>query len=148
MCVVRFYKGKVLWIFMSYEDLLDAAYDEVEVSEESERFEIVKVKGHHEGVRTVINNFLKVAACLRRKPEHLLKFLGKELGIQGEMKGERLILSRKLSSKDINAKIEKYAKMYVVCVKCRKPDSELSEESGKLFVRCLACGNKHEVHKI
>lgn len=134
---------------MSYEDLLDTAYENVEVNEESSgRFEILKVKGHHEGVRTVISNFLKVSDCLRRKPEHLLKFLGKELGIQGEIKGDRLILSRKLSSKDINAKIEKYAKRYVICLKCGKPDTELNDEGGKLFVRCLACGNKHEVHKI
>jgi translation initiation factor 2 subunit 2 len=133
---------------MNYEQLLESAYEEVEVSEECERFEIVKVKGHHEGVRTMIKNFGKVATCLRRRPGHLLKFLGKELGIQGEMKGDMLVLSRKVSSKDVNAKVEKYARMYVVCVKCKKPDTELSEEGGKLFVRCLACGNKHEVHKI
>lgn len=133
---------------MNYEELLDVAYENVEVSEESERFEIVRVKGHHEGVRTMINNFGKVVSSLRRRPEHVLKFLGKELGIQGEIKGERLILSRKVSSKDVNAKIEKYAKTYVVCSKCGKPDTELGEEGPKMFVRCLACGNKDEVHKI
>ena len=133
---------------MGYEELLDSAYEDVEVSEECERFEVVKVKGHHEGVRTMISNFGRVAVCLRRRPEHLLKFLGKELGIQGEIKGERLILSRKVSSKDVNAKVEKYAKLYVICVKCGKPDTELGEEGGKMIVRCLACGNKHEVHKI
>ena len=133
---------------MNYEKLLESAYENVEVSEECKRFEILKVEGHHEGVRTIISNFGKVACCLRRKPEHLLKFLRKELGIQGEIKGDRLIVSRKLSSKDVNAKIEKYAKRYVICVKCKKPDTELNEEGGKLFVRCLACGNKDEVHKI
>jgi translation initiation factor 2 subunit 2 len=133
---------------MDYEQLLDTAYESVEVSEESERFEVMKVKGHHEGVRTVISNFGKVAASLRRRSEHLLKFLGKELGIQGEIKGERLIVSRKVSSKDVNAKIDKYAKTYVICTKCGKPDTELGDEGSKMFVRCLACGNKHEVHKI
>ena len=148
MLLLKFYKGKVfLWI-MNYEQLLDTAYENVELSEECERFEIVKVKGHHEGVRTIISNFGKVVACLRRRPEHVLKFLGKELGIQGEIKGERLVLSRRVSSKDVNTKIEKYAKTYVICSKCRKPDTELGDEGGKLFVRCLACGNKKEVHKI
>lgn len=128
--------------------MLEEAYENVEVSEECERFEILRVKGHHEGVRTVISNFLKVSACLRRKPEHLLKFLGKELGIQGEVKGERAVFSRKVSSKDVNAKIEKYAKLYVLCEKCGKPDTELDEEGNKAFVRCLACGDKREVHKI
>lgn len=146
--VAKFYKGGIAVEFMNYEELLESAYENVEVCEECERFEIVKVKGHHEGVRTVIKNFSKVAACLRRRPEHLLKFLGRELGIQGEISGDRLIISRKLSSKDINAKIEKYAKRYVICSKCGKPDTELGEEGVKLFVKCLACGNKHEVHKV
>lgn len=132
-----------------YEKLLDMAYENVEVVESKcERFEILKVTGHHEGVRTVITNFVRVADCLRRKPEHLLKFLGRELGIQGEIKGERAILSRKVSSKDVNAKIEKYAKRYVICEKCGKPDTELEEEGGKLIIRCLACGNKNEVVRI
>jgi translation initiation factor 2 subunit 2 len=146
--LLKFYKGEMLRDFMGYEELLDLAYENVEVSEECNRFEVMKVKGHHEGVRTVISNFGKVATCLRRKPEHLLKFLGKELGIQGEIKGERLILSRKLSSKDVNAKVEKYARRYVICEKCGKPDTEFDGDNGKLFVRCLACGNKNEVHKI
>ena len=146
-------------VFMNYEDMLDSAYENVEVNEVlsdndsgepgcSGRFEIMKVKGHHEGVRTVISNFARVAECLRRKPEHLLKFLGKELGIQSEIRGEQLVISRKLSSKDINAKIGKYARAYVICAKCGKPDTELDSEGGKLFIRCLACGNKEEVHKI
>ena len=133
---------------MNYEQMLDSAYESVEVCEDCGRFEIVQAKGHHEGVRTVIKNFPKIAACLRRDKEHLLKFLGRELGIQGEMKGDLLILSRKLSSRDVNAKIEKYAKRYVICPKCGKPDTELDNEGGKLFVRCLACGDKHEVHKV
>ncbi len=135
---------------MNYEEMLNEAYEEVEIDKEAcqGRFEIMKVKGHHEGVRTMITNFGKVAVCLRRNPMHLLKFLGKELGIQGEIRGDQLILSRRLSSKDINAKIEKYARAYVICVKCGKPDTELDDSEGKLFVRCLACGNKHEVHKI
>lgn len=135
--------------------MLESAYEKVEVSDSasedfgcSGRFEILKVLGHHEGVRTVISNFLQIATCLRRKPKHLLKFLRRELGIQGEIKGERLILSRRLASKDINAKIKKYAKTYVLCGKCGKPDSELDEDGGKVFLRCLACGSKEEVHKI
>ncbi|NPE26538.1 translation initiation factor IF-2 subunit beta [Methanococcoides sp. SA1] len=135
---------------MGYEDLLNAAYEKVEVNEEAcdGRFEVLKVTGHHEGVRTVISNFVKVAECLRRRPEHLLKFLGKELGIQGEIKKDQAVFSRKVSSKDVNAKVERYAKRYVMCEKCGKPDTELDEEGNKVFVRCLACGDKREVHKI
>lgn len=133
---------------MNYEALLDEAYENVEATSECGRFEILKVKGHHEGTRTVISNFGQVATCVRRAPEHLLKFLTKELASSAEIKGDRLILSRKLASKDINEKIEKYANRFVLCPKCKKPDTELNEEMGKTFLRCLACGEKYEAHKV
>jgi len=138
---------------MNYEELLTEAYDKVELADELDkgdcsRFEVLKVKGHHEGVRTIISNFTQVATCLRRSPEHLLKFLTKELASSAEMSGDRLILSRKLSSKDVNAKIEKYVCRFVLCPKCKKPDTELDDEGSKLFLRCLACGERYEVHKI
>lgn len=133
---------------MNYEALLDEAYENVEVSEESGRFEVMKVKGHHEGVRTVILNFGQIVTNLRRSPEHLLKFLNKELATSSELKGDKVIFSRRLSRSDVNDKIEKYASQFVLCPKCKKPDTELSSESGKSFLRCLACGEKREVHKI
>ena len=142
------YKGILCIVSMDYEALLNEAYENVEATEEAGRFEVLKVKGHHEGIRTVISNFGQVVANVRRTPEHLLKFLSKELASQCEIKGDRLILSRKLSSKDINDKIEKYVNKFVLCPKCGKPDTELSEEGSKAFLRCLACGEKQEVHKI
>ena len=133
---------------MGYEQLLDEAYENVEVSEECGRFEIRSVEGHHEGSKTVVSNFVQVASCIRRAPVHLMKFLCKELASSGELKGDRLIMSRKVSSKEINDKVEKYVGRYVLCPKCKKPDTELVEESGKSYVRCLACGERYEVHKI
>jgi translation initiation factor 2 subunit 2 len=132
---------------MDYEALLDEAYENVEVSKECGRFEVLKVEGHHEGTRTVISNFGQIIACLRRNQEHVMKFLSKELASSVEAKGDRLILSRKLASKEINDKIERYVKRYVLCPKCRKPDTEL-EVGTKTFLRCLACGIKQEIHKI
>ena len=133
---------------MNYESLLDEAYEKVEPVEGCGRFEILKVKGHHEGTKTVITNFGQVVSCIRRSPEHLIKFLNKELASSSEMKGDRLILLRKLSSKDINDRIEKYVKRFVLCPKCGKPDTELESVGGKVFLRCLACGEKYELHKI
>jgi translation initiation factor 2 subunit 2 len=133
---------------MSYEALLDEAYESVQATEQAERFEILKVTGHHEGTRTMISNFAQVATSIRRTPEHLAKFLGKELASQYEISGDRLILSRRLSSRDVNDKIEKYVSRFVLCPKCSKPDTELEEEGAKLFLKCLACGEKREVHRI
>jgi len=133
---------------MEYEELLNEAYENVKPVDECERFEVLSVKGHHQGIRTIISNFSRVALCIRRNPEHLMKFLTKELASSGEIQGERLILSRKLSSKEINDKISKYVSRFVLCPKCKKPDTELANEGQKLFLKCLACGEKREVHKV
>jgi len=77
-----------------------------------------------------------------------MKFLTKELASSGELKGDRLILSRKLPSKEVNEKIERYVNRFVLCPKCKKPDTELEEDKGKAFLRCLACGEKYEVYRI
>jgi len=139
---------------MEYETLLDEAYKNVKSNGNLNypntcgRFEILKVVGHHEGSRTLIDNFCRVASCIRRNPEHLMKFLNKELASSSEICGERLIFSRKVSSMEVNDKIQKYVNQFVLCSKCKKPDTELVEEEGKLFLRCLACGNKCEIHRI
>ena len=125
----------------SYEQLLEDAYENVKPTEECGRFEIRKVEGHIQGSKTIVSNFGDVARCLRRKPEELAKFLLGALASSGEIDGERLIFTRKVSSKDINEKIEKYVKKYVYCPKCRKPDTELVDGS----IRCLACGNKQAI---
>ncbi len=144
----KFYKGSFHVNFMNYESLLDKAYEKIKPVEECERFEVLKVKGHHEGTKTIITNFGQIVTCIRRNPDHLMKFLNKELASSSEIRGERLILSRKLSSNDINNKIEKYIKRFVLCHKCRKPDTELENVKGKVFLKCLACGERYEVHKI
>jgi translation initiation factor 2 subunit 2 len=77
-----------------------------------------------------------------------MKFLSGELASSAEISGDRLIFSRKVSSKEVNRKIEKYVNRFVLCPSCRKPDTELNNEGNKAFLKCLACGKKAEVHKI
>jgi translation initiation factor 2 subunit 2 len=132
----------------NYEALLEQAYEEVKPVQECKRFEVLNVKGHHEGTRTIISNFSQVVTCIRRSADHFIKFLTKELASSAEISGDRLILSRKVSSKDVNDKIEKYVRTFVLCPKCKKPDTELCEEGGKSYLRCLACGEKYEVHRV
>ena len=128
-----------------YEKMLGQGFENIKPCEECERFEVLKVEGHHEGSRTVISNFCAIASCLRRDSEHLAKFLFKELATSGYVPGDRLILDRKLSSKSVNEKIEKYVNKFVLCPKCKKPDTELVCENGHDFIRCLACGAKKPV---
>ncbi len=131
---------------MTYEDLLNKAYQEVkEVKGSCDRFEIPKAEGRFEGKKTMITNFTQIASYLRRTPEHFQKFLLRELAASGQIEGDRLVLNMKVPSAKINQKIEDYAKEFVICRECGKPDSELTKEGRLAFIRCLACGAKHSV---
>jgi len=125
----------------AYEQLLDKAYSQVKVVEgSSERFEIPKVQGNISGNNTLITNFAQIADYLRRPPEHLAKFLQKELAVAGRISGQRLILKTKLNSAKVNEKVERYAKEFVICPVCGKSDTEVVSGKGIKSKHCLACG--------
>jgi translation initiation factor 2 subunit 2 len=129
-----------------YEELLKEAYQKVKpVAEARERFEIPKATGIIEGNKTIVTNFLQISDIFRRNPTHLSKFLLKELAVSGYQDNERLIINGKIPGARINEKIELYAKEFVVCRECKKPDTELITENRLVFMHCLACGAKHPV---
>ncbi|MBU1051799.1 MAG: translation initiation factor IF-2 subunit beta [Nanoarchaeota archaeon] len=130
----------------AYEKLLEKAYNDVKVVEKgSERFEIPRVEGHVTGNSTFITNFGQIVSYLRRDANHLAKFLQKELAVYGKVIGNRLMLKTKLNSEKVNEKIERYAKEFVICSVCGKPDTEVVSEKGVKLKHCLACGAKSPV---
>jgi len=134
---------------MNYKDMLKKARNEMPESVfESERFEIPPVKGHIQGNKTVISNFFMVADVLGRNPEHLLKYTLKELATPGNLTRSALILGAKVPASRINEKIRKYASEYVLCPECGKPETKISMEGDLSYMRCQACGAKHQVKSL
>ena len=114
---------------------------------ESERFEIPKVKGHLQGNKTVISNFFVIADTLGRTPEHVLKYILKELATPGNLTRSALILGAKVPASRINEKIRKYATEYVLCRDCGK-NSEVTltrdaQLTGLQLFQCNHCGSNN-----
>jgi len=129
-----------------YKKLLKRGIEKIpEKLTKTERFEIPKAVGHIEGNKTIITNFNQIADSLHRDPQQLLKFLLRELATPGILEKNRLILGRKISSSKINEKIQLYAKTFVLCPECKKPDTQLIKENKILSIKCTACGAKHTV---
>jgi translation initiation factor 2 subunit 2 len=128
----------------SYDKMLESGMKNLPKSTSTgERFEMPKAQGHIQGNKTIVNNFSQIADQLRRKPEHVLKYLQRELATPGQIEDKRLVLGRKISSAQINEKIEKYAKSFVICKECGKPDTQLLKEGNVTMIKCTACGAKH-----
>ena len=131
-----------------YEKLLKKARKALpEHTTKKMRFEIPKVKGHLQGNRTVISNFVQIAQHMGRDPKHMLKYVLKELATPGEVKKTGVVIfGSKLAASRINDKIQQYADTFVLCKECGKPDTKLEKEGNIHYIKCQACGAKHSVY--
>ncbi len=127
----------------TYEEMLKRAYSKLKtISRSSERFTIPKVEGFVAGKNTIVTNITAISSSLRRPIEDIIKFLQKELAVSSKIKDDRLMLNSRINSAKVNEKIELYAKYFVICSECGKPDTEIISEKGIKFKHCLACGAK------
>lgn len=134
---------------MSYEELLRRGMKRIpEKMEGRERFEMPKMRVSIAGSRSVMTNFSEVSATLRREPEHLMKFLLKELATKGSMVGTKLEVQGNFSEDMVNRKLELYVKNYVACPECGKHDTKLVKDRGFMFIKCEVCGARHAAAKV
>jgi len=131
---------------MNYDEMLTRGVDKMPVVvRERDRFEIPPVRGHLQGKRTVLSNFAQIANILRREPEHLLKYILRELASPGELLRDRAIIGARIPAARINDKIRHYAITFVLCAACGKPDTDLVREGEFLILSCSACGSRNHV---
>lgn len=129
---------------MDYAEMLKRAKEQLpEEMTSTERFEIPAVRGHLQGAKTIINNFFEIAKVLDRPPQHLLKYITKELAAPGEIIKQSVVFTGKISAKKINEKIQQYADELVFCKECGKPETKLNKDAGVVMLTCQACGAKY-----
>jgi len=131
-----------------YKKLLKAGMKNIRKTESTRRFEVPKSRVLISGSKTIFNNFYEIASALRRNPQHLLKFLLKELATSVDMREKKVIFIGNFSQDLIDKKIDNYVKSYVLCPECGKPDTKLVKEDRNFFLVCEACGARHTVAKV
>ncbi|MBU4266424.1 MAG: translation initiation factor IF-2 subunit beta [Candidatus Altiarchaeales archaeon] len=132
-----------------YASLLDRAWANLpEELQDHSRFQMPEVDTLIEGNQTIITNFNEIVNALRRKPQHLLTFLSKELAAPATFDDKRAIVQRVLKKSMITKKVEDYAKIFVLCHECGRPDTKITELSGQRIIKCSACGGWWPLRKI
>ncbi len=131
----------------NYDELLERAYKSLpeKAISKNERWEMPVLTSIISGNRTFIKNFLQAVKHIRRDEKHISKFLFKEMGTQGYIEGDVLVLLGKFSNKVINDKFNKYIRYFVLCPICNKPDTQLLKEDRIYFLKCEACGARNPV---
>ncbi|MBS7656071.1 translation initiation factor IF-2 subunit beta [Candidatus Bathyarchaeota archaeon] len=110
-----------------------------------ERFVIPNPSCVNVGNKTYILNFNEIAEKLNREPDHILKFLSKEMATSSVITGSRVFFQGRFPDLTIKRLIEIYVNRFVICPICKRPDTKLVKEGKFLFLICEACGAKSSV---
>jgi len=132
-----------------YEELLKRARSQIpEPASKRERLELPKL--HHSiiGMRTIVYNFKEISDALSRDPQHLLKFLTREVATAATMQETRVIFQGKFSEETLARLIQRYMESFVVCPVCKRPDTKIVKEKRLSFLICEACGAKSSVQQL
>lgn len=132
-----------------YTELLKRGIDQLPKKVfKTKRFEIPRAYSIIQGNRTIIQNFGEVASALNRDPQHLFKFLLRELGTAGNLEGGRAIMQGKFTHYLINDRIDEYVKRFVICHECKRPDTRIIREGRIYLLKCEACGARASLRKL
>ncbi|MEM2500358.1 MAG: translation initiation factor IF-2 subunit beta, partial [Candidatus Bathyarchaeia archaeon] len=94
---------------LKYEEMLEEAYKQLpsEVFRR-ERLEVPKASSVTFGSRTFLNNFKDICEVLNRDPEHVLRYLSKEMATSGSIEGSRAVFQGRFEDEEINRLIRRY----------------------------------------
>lgn len=139
---------KILLSRMDYESSLDRAMDAVpDIQSEGKRLSVPDASAQKDGAFTRLTNLEDIAETISRSPDHLHRFIQRDLGTNGKLADGVGRYNGTFSSSDFDAAIDAYVDVYVLCAECGLPDTRLVTEDGTPMLRCDACGAFRPVSK-
>ena len=133
----------------NYDELLKRAYSQMpEVSLKRERLELPRLLISTIGMRTIIFNFKEVADVLDRDPQHILKFLTREMATAATFHESRAIFQGKFKRDSFERLLQRYTESFVVCPVCKRPDTKIVKEKRLAFLVCNACGARSSIKQL
>ena len=134
---------------VEYEELLDRALEQIPKAVfEKSRFQIPEADVVIVGNRTILRNFRSIASALNREPEHLIKYLLRELGAAGNLEGNQAVFQGKFVKSGVDDRIKRYVEEFVLCRECGKPDTRLIKRERIQMLKCEACGARASVRSV
>lgn len=132
-----------------YEKLLDRALEQIPKAVfEKARFQIPEADVVVVGNRTTLRNFRSIVGALNREPQHLMKYLHRELGAAGNVEGNQAIFQGRFVKSAVDDRIKRYVEEFVLCPECGKPDTKLVKRERIQVLKCEACGARASVRSV
>jgi len=132
-----------------YNELLKRACAQMpEVSTKRERLELPRIIINTVGMRTIIYNFKDITNALDRDPQHILKFLTREMATAATFHDSRAIFQGKFQRESFERLLNRYLEGYVICPVCKRPDTKVVKDKRLSFLVCNACGAKSAIKQL
>jgi len=106
-----------------------------------------KIEGKGNGIKTVVVNLSGVALSLARPGSYLIKYFGFELGAQTNIDppDDRWIINGAHESGKLQELLDGFISKFVLCKKCKNPETDVQIKDGRIMLDCKACGQRTEV---
>jgi translation initiation factor 2 beta subunit (eIF-2beta)/eIF-5 len=101
---------------------------------------LVTTQGTGGGVKTRIDNIKEVAHSLTVPPDYPLKFIGRELGSNTEIKNDNYLINGSHTAEKFQQILDKFIEKYVLCPNCKLPEIRIFIKKGEIRCKCRACG--------
>ncbi len=105
-----------------------------------ERWTLPKADLIIEGRMTILRNFRALLEATRREEAAVAKFLLAQIGTAGNVDGDRLVFTGKVTDAKLQGVLDDYVETYVRCSECGAPDTHVEKEGRVQILRCEACG--------
>ncbi|MDD3178215.1 MAG: translation initiation factor IF-2 subunit beta [Candidatus ainarchaeum sp.] len=134
---------------LNYKDLLDRIYMSLpNKALDDSRFILPTVESMVMGKQTIWKNFSKVAKTIKRDESQIYKFIMKEISTSSSIQNGTLILNGVFNNYKLNQIFEKYLKNFVICLACKKPDTDIVTQNGVKVLKCSVCGAINPLPKL
>lgn len=106
-----------------------------------------KIEGKGNGIKTVIVNLSSVAQSLARPGAYVIKYFGFELGAQTNTNpaDDRWIINGAHEASKLQDYLDGFISKFVLCKKCKNPETEVVIRDGRILLDCKACGQRSDV---
>ncbi|KAK4456070.1 putative eukaryotic translation initiation factor 5 protein [Podospora aff. communis PSN243] len=106
-----------------------------------------KIEGKGNGIKTVVVNLSSVAQSLARPGAYLIKYFGFELGAQTNIDppDDRWIINGAHEASKLQELLDGFIVKFVLCKKCKNPETEVQIKDGNIVLDCKACGQLTQV---
>ncbi|KAK1999836.1 domain found in IF2B/IF5 [Colletotrichum falcatum] len=108
---------------------------------------VTKIEGKGNGIKTVVVNLSSVAQSLARPGAFVIKYFGFELGAQTNVDpaDDRWIINGSHNAAKLQDHLDGFINKFVLCKKCKNPETEVNIKDGRILLDCKACGQRSEV---